>query len=151
MTITNCFVLIAEDSPTLSGMVPARREGRSSVARIHYDLLSQHPYEYDLETFAFLAHCLSHGRQPTHSEKAEFTRKPVSCLRSSPLTKAYGWGAHYDWAGRIAIYPADGIAYRKLSSDPTLTLEQAFLNRNSSPEVRRDAPAPRHEALNSVA
>ncbi|MBX3102634.1 MAG: hypothetical protein KF690_09015, partial [Bacteroidetes bacterium] len=36
------------------------------------------------------------------------------CMRASALVKRYGYGAHYDAQGRIAIFPMESEAYRQL-------------------------------------
>jgi hypothetical protein len=41
-------------------------------------------------------------------------------MRASPLTKQYGWGAHYDEAGRIALYAVQSEEYRRFSRDTTV-------------------------------
>jgi Family of unknown function (DUF6157) len=52
-------------------------------------------------------------------------------MRASPLTKAYGWGAHYDENGKLAIYPRESAAYAGLSRDKRLAIVKAM--RNSRP------------------
>ncbi len=58
----------------------------------------------------------------THGKRLrdEFFAKPYACMRASPLTKQYGWGAHYDEKGRIAIYPVESEEYRRLVKDKNI-------------------------------
>jgi hypothetical protein len=44
--------------------------------------------------------------------KTELFSKGHPCLRASALTKRYGFGAHYDEKGRIAIYPMESIEHK---------------------------------------
>jgi hypothetical protein len=36
-------------------------------------------------------------------------------MRASALPKKYGWGAHYDGQGRIALYAMESEAYRQFA------------------------------------
>ena len=38
-------------------------------------------------------------------------------MRASPLIKQYGWGAHYNDKGGIAIYPVEDKAYQRFVAD----------------------------------
>ena len=143
-TITNTFIRIADDSPTQQGLVPRLKDGAEpSLARRHYDLLINHPYEYDIDSFNFEIFC-----QKNHIDEADrdshreaFFSKGHPCMRASPLTKTHGWGAHYNGAGKIAIYPADSVAYRKLLNDPDNRVEMAM--RNARPAATSAQPAGR--------
>jgi hypothetical protein len=42
------------------------------------------------------------------------------CLRASALVKRYGFGAHYNEEGKIALYPADSAAYQAFLQDPSV-------------------------------
>lgn len=49
--------------------------------------------------------------------REEFFSKGQPCMRSSPLTKRYGWGVHSDADGRIAIFPMESAEYSAFVSD----------------------------------
>lgn len=151
MSVKNTFIIISEDCPTVGGRVPPHEDGRPSEARLQYELLSQHPYEYDIEALNFTVHCLRYGKDPVRASKAEFLSRPQPCLRTSPLTQTYGWGVHYDWAGRIALYPANSIAYQRLMRDPALMLVRAACQSKASPQTTGLYPRPGQQALQSVA
>lgn len=145
-TITNSFVRIADDSPVQQGVVPKLREGQEpSVARRHYDLLIEHPYEYDIDSFNFEIWCqrnhIDEADRDSHREA--FFSKGHPCMRASPLTKTHGWGAHYNRAGKIAIYPADSVAYQKLLNDPENTVEMAM--RSARPKAEGSAQPARRD------
>lgn len=153
MSIVNTFILVAEDCPA-AGSIPPFKAGKPTTARLQYELLTQHPYEYDLNELNFAVHCLMNECEPTQAYKDEFMSRSHPCLRTSPLTRVYGWGVHYDWAGRIAIYPANAMAYQKLIRDPSLTVQRALRNRArglSSVQVAGDDPTFRPQAFQSVA
>jgi hypothetical protein len=134
MTIANTFITIAEDSPATMGTVPPQKGEERTIARLHYDLLSEHPYEFDLDSFNFEVYCLKNHIEPEHRDahRAEFFSKGHPCMRASPLTKTYGFGAHYNGNGKIAIYPVDSVAYGKFLNDPEIRVEKAMRTRRAS-------------------
>jgi hypothetical protein len=133
--ITDTFIRIADDSGARMGIIPPIKNDDRTIARLHYDILSEHPYEFDLDAFNFEVYCrknrFSPAERKTHREA--FFSKNHPCMRASPLTKAYGFGAHYNGAGKIAIYPVDSVAYSKLLNDPDMTVEMAMRSRRPAP------------------
>lgn len=129
--IRNTFIVIADDSGATAGRVPAPKEDAPSLARRHYDLLSRHPYAYDLDSFNFEIFCQKNGiaHEDREAHRETFFSKGHPCVRASPLTKTHGFGAHYDDAGKIAIYPVDSEDYRRLAGDPSLRVEMAMRSR----------------------
>lgn len=89
-------------------------------------MLSKHPYELTEEQLYVRVHGLRKGLgEQEISERydalhAEVFAKPQACLRASPLTKRYGYGAHYDAEGRIALHPREDHSYARLSDDQAL-------------------------------
>lgn len=125
MSYTNTFIRVAEDCPVAGGEVPAGR-AQPTVAELQHRLLSEHPYELTEEELYVRVHGLRRGLgEPEIVESYEALRdevfaKPQACLRTSPLAKRYGFGAHYDAVGRIALHPREGESYARLSADPSL-------------------------------
>lgn len=117
MNPTKQFIQIAPDSPTRAAIVPQEKAGKRSIASIEYELLIKSPYHYTLEELKFATHVLHKQISPSvlkaHRQQLweEYFSKPHACMRASPLTKKYGWGAHYDANGKIAIYPVESIEY----------------------------------------
>jgi hypothetical protein len=158
MKITNTFIRVADDSTATMGLIPLKKEGKVSVARMHYELLSEHPYEYDIDSFNFEIFC--QRNEITESEReghrTAFFSKGHPCMRASPLTKTHGFGAHYNGSGKIAIYPVDSIAYQKMLNDPDNRIEMAM--RTKRPDAAKSAAKParpnpriRHTRLHSHA
>ncbi len=152
--ITNTFIAQADDSAATMGMVPKIKDGKPSVARMHYELLSDHPYDYDLDSFNFEIWCqrneIDDADRENHREA--FFSKGHPCMRASPLTKTHGFGAHYNNSGKIAIYPVDSVAYRKLLNDPENRVEMAMRSkRPASPQSAGAHPGARHHRLHSPA
>ncbi len=135
MHIADTFIRIADDSAAHMGTVPPVKGDERTIARLHYDILSEHPYEYDLDAFNFEVYCRKNHIQD-HERSAfsdAFFSKNHPCMRASPLTKAYGFGAHYNTTGKIAIYPVDSVAYSKFLNDPDIRVEMAMRSRRPAP------------------
>lgn len=119
----NQFIEIAPDCETGKAIVPQDKGDKRSIATIEYELLSSKPYQYTLAELKFATHVL-HKQIPQAELKAHrqqlrdaFFAKPYACMRASPLTKKYGWGAHYDESGKIAIYPVESAEYKRFVKD----------------------------------
>ncbi|MDD2914335.1 MAG: DUF6157 family protein [Gallionella sp.] len=126
MNPLNQFIEIAPDCPTDQAVVPQDKGNKCSIAAIEYQLLSGNPYGYTLEELKFATHLL-HKQVPPAEVKArrqqlwdEYFAKPCACMRASPLTKQYGWGAHYNEQGKIAIYPAESKEYQRFVNDKNI-------------------------------
>ncbi len=122
----NQFIEIAPDSPTQQSRVPQTKGGKPTIATIEYELLSSQPYVYTLAELKYATH-VKHKEIPVaelqaHSEQLReaFFAKSYACMRASPLTKQYGWGAHYDEKGGIAIYPVEGEEYQRFVKDKNI-------------------------------
>jgi hypothetical protein len=120
------FIEIAPDSPTQKSIVPQQKNGKPTIATIEYELLSSKPYAFTLAELKFATH-VKHKQIPTAELKVQgkqlreaFFAKPYACMRASPLTKQYGWGAHYDKNGGIAIYPVEGKEYQRFVADKSV-------------------------------
>jgi hypothetical protein len=131
--ITNTFVLVADDCPAAAGEVPPDRGGEPTVAALQYRLLAAEPYRLTLEDLIFEVHVRRLGLSATELKKrgtairTELFARSHPCLRASPLTKRYGWGAHHDAAGRVALYGVGTADYRRLAaSGPGLTVVKAM-------------------------
>lgn len=155
MKITNTFIRIADDSDAAIGVIPKMKDGKPSIARMHYDLLSEHPYEYDIDSFNFEIFCQRNdiAEAERDSYRTEFFAKGHPCMRASPLTKTYGFGAHYNGAGKIAIYPVDSKAYQKLLNDPENKVEMAMRTKRPASTTKPAGahPGTGHHRLHSHA
>ncbi|TAJ78844.1 MAG: hypothetical protein EPO42_07080 [Gallionellaceae bacterium] len=122
----NQFIEIAPDSPTKTAIVPQEKNGKPSIATIEYELLSSKPYAYTLAELKFATHVRRKHIPPAEVKahrqqlRDEFFARPYACMRASPLTKQYGWGAHYDERGRIAIYPIESKEYQRFIKDENI-------------------------------
>jgi len=137
MNPTNQFIEIAPDSPTKTAIVPYDKADKRSIATIEYELLSSKSYGLTLEDLKFDTY-VRHKQIPpaelkTHRKQLrdEYFAKPYACMRASPLTKKYGWGAHYDKLGKIAIYPVESEEYQMFVSDQSIKKYFAMRSKRS--------------------
>ena len=135
--ITKTFVAVADDCPVVSGTVPSPKGGKATVAVLEYELLSAHPYIYTREDLIFEVHLarsqISEQERKARGDeiRAELFARSHACMRASPLTKSYGWGAHYDEDGRLAIYPRESRQYARLSTAKDLDVVKAMRNKRA--------------------
>jgi uncharacterized protein DUF6157 len=129
MNYIDTFILVAEDCPAKSGIVPQPKANKQTVATIHYDMLAGHPYKHTQEDVLF-GTFVRHKDVPAKDLKArgramreEFFSKDQPCLRTSPLAKTYGWGFHFDSGGKVALYPMESAEYKKLAKGASKTLK----------------------------
>jgi hypothetical protein len=121
MSYTDAFIQVAPDCPATTGEIPATKGEKQTVAVIQYELLSRHPYRFTQEELYFEVHVRRQGIAPAEVARRraaiwqELFGKPQACLRTSPLPKRYGWGVHYDQAGRIAIWAVDSPEYARFT------------------------------------
>ena len=64
------------------------------------------------------------GKPPL--DYATFHAKGQPCMRASPLTKRYGWAAHYDANGKLALVDPASPDYAALATDPKLPQKPAM-------------------------
>lgn len=123
----NTFIEVAEDCPVKTAEVPPMR-GEKTVANIEFELLIDNPYEFTSDDVLFHVHAAKRHlkHKEFDAEKEQFFSKGQACFRASPLTKRYGWGAHFDATGKMAIYPVESEEYRSFAKDKTLTQVKAM-------------------------
>lgn len=118
---TNAFIEVADDCPTDAGKIPPEKQEKT-IARLHYELISEHPYHYTSDEVVFAVYAAKNGITAAdwEAKKAEFFAKGQPCLRSSPLGKSYGWGIHFNDESKTAIYGVDSADYARFKADPTV-------------------------------
>ena len=130
---TGTFIQVADDCPIDSAEQPPSGTKAPTVAALQYALISEHPYELTSDDVLFEVYAI---RQSVPADaraeaRSAFFAKDQACLRSSPLGKRYGWGVHFDAAGRIALVPLGSDEYRSLAADPTLKQLKAMRSRRA--------------------
>jgi len=119
MVYTNTFIQIAPDSDATEGIVPESNRKKTPIHMLEYQLLSENPYQLTNEDLIYEVYLKRQGitdedrAERGEAIRAELFQKEHPCLRASALTKRYGWGAHYDENGKIALYPVDSAEYQQ--------------------------------------
>ncbi len=117
--IKNTFVLIAPDCPVKVGTVPLTRGDSPTIAVAQHELLVAKPYSLTLEDLMFAVHVRREELSKADAKKIageireKLFAKSYPCMRASPLPKKFGWGVHHDAKGRIALYGAETVEYRR--------------------------------------
>ena len=117
---SNTFIEIAEDCPVKAGEIPANKKEEKSIAILQYEMIKNNPYGYTSDDVIFGVFAQKNGIERSEAEKQRFFSKGQPCMRSSPLTKRYGWGVHSNSECKIAIFPVESEEYRKLKNDRSL-------------------------------
>lgn len=122
------FIEVAEDTKASCGTKPVSKTGKRTVAEIQYELLVNDPYKFTSDELLFQVFANRNDLMSTEYEQArqQFFSKGQPCLRTSPLTKNYGFGIHADSKGRIAIYGMETEQYTQLQKDAKLTKVKAM-------------------------
>lgn len=125
---------MADDCPAACGIVPAEWGGRKTVALIQYELLAENPYRFTQEDVLFESY-VRHQQIPPEARgpalRAQFFARSQACLRASPLPKQYGWGLHFDPAGRVALCAVGTEEYRRFAADDGLTVLKAMRSKRA--------------------
>ena len=118
MNYCNAFIRVAPECPVSGAVIPTGRREEKSIPQIEYELLAGNPYTFTQEELLFAVHVRRQGigEADLKTRRAalweEFFGKPRACLRASMLPKRYGWGLHFDTAGRIALVAVQSAEYR---------------------------------------
>ena len=112
------FIEVAEDTKVDCGTKPPTKD-KKTVAEMQYDLIANHPYQYTSDDVLFHVYVERNDviLEDYKQEREQFFSKGQPCFRASSLTKNYGFGVHYDSAGRMAIYGMESPEYHKYSAD----------------------------------
>lgn len=130
----NTFIEVAEDCPVTAAEIPPLKGEEKTVAVIQFEMMSDKPYAYTSDDVIFQVYALKNkikGKSQLALEREKFYSKGQPCLRSSPLTKRYGWGVHNDAQGKVALYPVNSPEYKKLAKDKTLQHVKAMRSKRA--------------------
>jgi hypothetical protein len=116
----NTFIRVADDCPVHAAETPVPKNDKPTVASMQYEMLAKHPYKYTSDEVIFSIHARRNGIESNATQRAAFFSKGQPCMRSSPLTKRYGWGVHSNAEGKIAIFAVESTDYKKLAKDSRL-------------------------------
>jgi hypothetical protein len=124
----NAFIEIADDSPAHAGEMPPVKGDAKTVANMQFDMVYEHPYEFTSDDVIFQVYAERNDIPKSEWKEAreQFFSKGQPCMRTSPLTKRYGWGVHSDENEKIAIYGSETEAYAQFLKDPELKVVKAM-------------------------
>jgi len=128
MSYIDTFIQIATDSTATQAVIPTDSRPKKTLHLIQYELLTQNPYHYTHDDLVFTVYVIRQGisqeelAEQGEEIRADFFKKGHPCMRASALTKKYGWGAHYNQEGKIAIYPVESEHYATLSQQASKNL-----------------------------
>lgn len=131
MSTTHILVTPAPDCPAAAAVIPPAK-ARPTRATIEYDLLAAAPYSLDHYSFTHAVHCAmaEAGGKPA-LDFPSYHSKGQPCMRASPLTKRYGWAAHYDAEGKLALVDPGSATYAALLADPDLPKSPAMRSKRA--------------------
>ena len=134
----NTFIQVAPDCPAKAAVVPTNKREEKTIPQIEYELLAANPYTLTQEELLFTVHVQRQGigKSALKSRRAElweeFFGKPRACLRASMLPKKFGWGLHFDAAGRIALVKMESDEYKKfVANKEGVTVLTAMRNKKA--------------------
>jgi hypothetical protein len=119
---TNAFIEIADDCPIQAAEIPPQKGEGKTIAGIQFELIYQNPYKFTSDDVVFQVFSIKNelSGSAIKTGRETFFSKGQPCLRSSPLAKRYGWGIHFNDAGKIAIFPVDSKEYGLLQNDTSI-------------------------------
>ena len=130
----NAFIEIAEDCPTKSAEMPPVKGDAKTIANYQFEMLYDHPYKYTSDDVIFGVYSTRNDIKKTELKeaRAQFFSKGQPCMRTSPLTKRYGWGVHSNEDGKIALYACESLEYKKYAKDKKLEVVKAMRSKKVS-------------------
>jgi hypothetical protein len=132
MSYTNTFIKVADDCPLNKSEIPVSKKDKKPLHLIQYELLKQNPYKFDHEGLIYEVYVRQKEipenvlEKEAEKIKTELFSKGHPCLRASALMKRYGFGAHYNEEGKIAIYPMESEEYKTLMADKGIKVLSAM-------------------------
>jgi len=126
----NTFIEIAEDCTARKGIIPPVRNKRT-IANIQYEIISNNPYIFTSDDVLFQVYAERNDLPESEYESArkKYFSKGRACLRSSPLTKRYGWGLHFGKDSKITLFGVETYKYEELANDEKLDHIKALRSR----------------------
>lgn len=129
----NTFITVAPDCPAERGVVPPDKKTGKTKPGIEFELLAESPYTLTQEDILFEVNA-RHKEIPAEEleeQRKAFYAKPTACFRASMLPKKYGWGVHFDEAGRMALVPMESPEYRRFAEGQVADVKLLAAMRNS--------------------
>ena len=129
----NTFITASDDCPVNRGEVPVSKNGELTMAMLQFQLIYDHPYHFSSDDVIFQCYATKNKilANDMKSCRDDFYSKGQACFRSSPLTKRYGWGVHFNHEGKMALYEMNSKEYKQFINDKNLKVIKAMRNRKA--------------------
>lgn len=123
----NTFIAVAEDCPAALAEVPPKKQ-QPTVADLQFEMIASAPYRYTSDDVIFQVYAVKQEipKQELKTAREQFFSKGQACLRSSPLSKRYGWGIHCNEEGKVALYAMESTEYQRFLNDKNLKQVKAM-------------------------
>lgn len=124
----NTFIEVSSDTRAEVGTTPISKKDIPTIAEMQYKLISSNPYRYTSDDVIFQVHAQRSdlSKSEMDAAKEDFFSKGRACLRTSPLSKNYGFGIHHDKDGKVALYGRETEAYQRFLSDESVKKVKAM-------------------------
>jgi len=85
-------------------------------------MINENPLGLDSDEVIFNTHAIRKDivASELEKEREEFFSKGQACLRTSPLTKTYGWGIYFNEEGKMKLIDSASDEYQKLLNDESI-------------------------------
>jgi hypothetical protein len=123
----NAFIEVADDCPVTAAAIPPQKMADKTIANIQFEMMAEHPYQFTSDEVIFKGYAIKNQLTSNlEQEREQFFSKGQACLRTSPLSKRYGWGIHHNEAGKVALYPVESAEYQDFIQDPNVKKVKAM-------------------------
>ena len=124
----NTFIATADDCVANNGELPPSKGDVKSVAALQFEMISEQPYHFTSDDVIFSIFARRNGLTAYELEiaRANFFSKGQACLRTSALTKRYGWGLHFNADGKVALYGCETEAYQNYIQQVDIAIVKAI-------------------------
>ncbi|WP_138754620.1 DUF6157 family protein [Paenibacillus sinopodophylli] len=118
----NTFITVSPDCPAEFAVVPPDKKSGRTKPSLEYELAAEQPYGYTQEELLYEVHVRHKSIAPEELAergaelKEAFFSKPTACMRASMLPKKYGWGIHFNEAGKLALVPRESEQYHDFAA-----------------------------------
>ncbi|MGB1250555.1 MAG: DUF6157 family protein [Candidatus Promineifilaceae bacterium] len=116
------FIQVAPDSPVEVSAIPTSNRKKTPAHIIAYKLLAENPYTMTQMEMLFEVHA-RHKAIPQETLDAnrdvlwaQFFGKNMACFRANALPKKFGWGVHFDKAGKMKLVAMESAEYKQLAN-----------------------------------
>lgn len=121
------LIEVAADTKVQQGTQPQPKD-KKTVARMQYELIALHPYKYTSDDIVFRVYAERNNipKEEQGPAREKFFSRGQPCLRTSPLTKTYGYGIHSNSEGKVALYGMETEAYQRFLADAMIKKVKAM-------------------------